>query len=720
MDLQLIRGKISEYRVEKYSEAKIEKIKNKLNQLIKDGCIDKEQKDAYFLKVFESIFAGKSLYLAQNAGCFRFSKFSVEIILELSRLILKFKEDLTISEREICFLEGVGEIKKIFDIEMKLTETLKRELKEATNNCKLSGVSYSYIMSLCTYVEHLVVEGNMSEKNVAYDDLQKDKKTASLKDFSIEEIISAMGLVISIYNDIPGFRELPNFVFVKHVGTKRCEKVLLLACKIRFLQELQQANEIFGYKCEYSNGFLSLKATVNRNFLQDYRLGYIKRQMSNMNYNISKEKISFMDIIEESRELFLQEKVDNPSRYRFIMPEKLLEAACNVGELTREEYDNINYEAQELNINIAFFNNIPIYNNLTLLEYLQLRRLFLITYFGHVVPLYEKYSHGDITKEEYFQSLIPCVKKDVFECLYSSFGEKVDDFWEINNYQYTSAKIIDLFYQPIISAGAKDTKYAECLFFLTSISTISNTGRNVFALLKRCNLISNEDGTSDPLISNLVEVFTKMDIKHVCGKKLGKTTDIDFAFIVGNHLYIAECKKNIHPTDIFESRTTIDALHKAERQLNRIEEEFKNKAKKHQFIKQNFGVEDWEKVEIIPFVITGNRIFSNSNEFIYPVRFFKELIAYIQFGTINIGGKIISVKGEGAITEKEMDKFLRADSPYLECFTSSMEKYTKSFSHSTLKICVDDYALNPFLLDEYCREHWNATPLNPIIFDELT
>lgn len=80
---------------------------------------------------------------------------------------------------------------------------------------------------------------------------------------NIEEIISSLSFVISLYNEIPHMQELPNRVIAKQVATKRSQKILLLACKIRFLQELQQANEQFCYACCLEgNGELPRPVTI--------------------------------------------------------------------------------------------------------------------------------------------------------------------------------------------------------------------------------------------------------------------------------------------------------------------------------------------------------------------------------------------------------------------------------------------------------------------------
>ena len=718
LDIAATKVYILECKGISYSESQINKVVKKIEKYRAIPVRDDETKTQYFLSVVEGIVAGKSLYLAQNAGCFRYSIFNAGLIFELARFLLALKAELELSTCDIQFLEGVHHVKKIYDIETQLTEKLRCELIQATKLCVVHEVQFSYIMTLCTFVEHLVAEDLKSLVQFDFSKEPKNEHKKELLDYSIEEIISALSFVISLYNEIPHMKELPNLVIAKQVATKRSQKILLLACKIRFLQELQQANEQFCYACCLEeNGELHLHSTkANALLLQDYRLGHIKRNLSNMNFKFDKEKISFLEIIDHMRGLLKQDKVEDPPRYRLHIPKPIFEKLCTIQELTREEQGIIQFETAELNLNIDFYNK-PIYKDLTLLEYIQLRRFYLVFFHAQIAPLYELHADGEIDDDVYFQSLVPCWNKTIFDCLRPHFGDKLDSFWELNNYQDTNSKIIDLLYQPAIPGGPPNTNYANLVYPLCSIATISNIGRNLFMLLKRFNANAvNEDGTVDPLINTLSKAFSAANIPHIYGKKLGGVSDIDFAFAIGSSVYVAECKRNTHPTDIFEARATIDAIHKAERQLDRIVNELTKRDIKKNFLRQ-FNLNLGENTTIVPFVITGNRIFSNTNTFRYPVRHFRELIRFVDEGTINIGGEEIYLRSSTGVCEADMISFLGNNSPYHDSFINSMVKYQRIFDHRKTKIVVDDYALNACKLDNYCRSMWGVSPLNPEFFE---
>ncbi len=715
VDSSKITTHILQYKSKCYSESDISKVIKKIKKYKTLPVIDNNTKTQYFLDVAEGIVAGKSLYLVKNAGCFKYSDYSSDLISELARFILTLKVELALNDCDIQFLEGIPHFKKIHDLELKLTEKLKSELIQATKLCNFRGVQCSYIMTLCAFVEHLVVAHFKAPVDVDYSKPPKYQHKETLFDYDIEEIISALSFVISIYNEIPHMQDLPNFVLPQNVSTKRSRKILLLACRIRFLQELQQYNEQFGYKCCVTNGelyFLSTKA--NTHLLQDYRLGHIKRHVANMNCKTDTDRISIVEIIEQMRDLLKVERVDDPPRYRLHIPELIFEKICTVKELTREEYALIQFETDELNLNINFYDK-PIFQNLTLLEYIQLRRLFLIFFYGQVFPLYDLYVANEVEDEVYFHSLIPCLNQTAFDCLRPHFGKKLESFLMINNYHETKSKIIDLMYQPIMPGGT-NAQYSSVFYPLCSISSISNIGRNLFVLLKRFNNNeANEDGTIDPLINTLSTAFDATGICHIKDKKFVDITDIDFAFVIGSSVYIAECKRNTHPTDIFEARATIDAIHKAERQLDRIVNELSKPKRKKEFL-QLFDVTFDTDPQIVPFVITGNRIFSNTNTFRYPVRHFRELIRFVDEGNMKIGNKEIYLRDSTGICEADMARFLSSNSPYRKCFVESMVKYRRIFTHGNTKIFIDDYALDLYGLDAYCNDMWGVSPLNPELF----
>lgn len=133
---------------------------------------------------------------------------------------------------------------------------------------------------------------------------------------------------------------------------------------------------------------------------------------------------------------------------------------------------------------------------------------------------------------------------------------------------------------------------------------------------------------------------------------------------------------------------------------------------------QRFNLKN-RNINIVPFIITGNRIFSNTNEFRYPVRHFRELINFIELGSIRIGKSDIYIRKNPGLCEEDMHQFLDTSSPFHSCFVESMIIYQKKFKHAKLSICIDDYILDVCELNKFCETHWNVSALNPEFYEYL-
>ena len=270
LDIATTKVYILEHKGTLYSESQINKVVKKIEKYRTTPVCDDETKAQYFLSVIEGIIAGKSLYLVQNTGCFRYSTFNAGLIFELARFLLTLKTELELSPSDIQFLEGIHHVKKIHDIEIQLTEKLRRELIQATKLCVVHGVQFSYIMTLCAYVEHLVAEDLKSPVQFDFSEEPKDEHKKELLDYGIEEIISALSFVISLYNEIPHMQELPNRVIAKQVATKRLKKYCSSRVKFDFCRNCSKPMSSFAMR-------VTLKETVNCTFnLQKQIISFCK------------------------------------------------------------------------------------------------------------------------------------------------------------------------------------------------------------------------------------------------------------------------------------------------------------------------------------------------------------------------------------------------------------------------------------------------------------
>ncbi|MEK6590048.1 MAG: hypothetical protein AABZ11_05155 [Nitrospinota bacterium] len=126
--------------------------------------------------------------------------------------------------------------------------------------------------------------------------------------------------------------------------------------------------------------------------------------------------------------------------------------------------------------------------------------------------------------------------------------------------------VFDVQYQPFVKTG-------EAYMVPVCIFVLSNCIRNVFASeYKSGNPAILDDGKYDAISESLQKAFETQQFKVITRipHSFKHGGDIDFLAYKDNFLFIAECKKFLHPTNIYEQRTIFDGLKKARNQLDLI------------------------------------------------------------------------------------------------------------------------------------------------------
>ena len=709
VDINFLKTQISTWHGKNYSESAISRLSKDIKKILAAENISSEEKCFFFEKAVECVYATHSLHVLKNTGCFKFDVCPTGLMFELRLCLLALSQDLSLRISDLQFLTNLPNAKIVFNEIQKLNEKLTRKMRQAIVVFNNQGEHYSFILTLCSYVEHRVVESLHSVASLLQPDCSV-KNRDDLNTYSTPELVDALSLLIARYDEIAPHTEIDGLVYGDSIFTKRLNELFLMACKLRFLQELLASNEVFAYEINISDKQISIACNnETKDLMKIYHLGYIKRNLAEQNFSSDEELPSLQSVIKPALNTIMLKKAEFPSRYFLCIPDVLMSTLCAVNELSKEELHSLSFEANELNLNVQSV-DAPIYKSLTLREYIQLRRIFVVFYYAQTVPLYEKFASGGISKAEYFQSLIPHFSLKLFESWDTAQKQKLQEFWELINYRDTNSTIIDLMYQPCLSSN-------QSILPLCATSVISNIGRNVSVLMKRLNRGANEDGVDDPLIDRMVSVFQSNGIPHAVSCPVGGITDIDVAFNIGDTIYIAECKKNYHPTDFFECRATLDALYKAERQLRRIVCAIDSTTLRTLCDKLQISFSSQYK--IVPLIVTGNRIFSNTNFFKYPVRYFGELIQYVENGTINVGGQEIATRTNGPISTSDMAAYLNSNCDCFEFLINAMADTAQVVTIGSYTLTLFDYALNAVMLDDYCYNRWAVHVLPEHILKQL-
>lgn len=330
--------------------------------------------------------------------------------------------------------------------------------------------------------------------------------------------------------------------------------------------------------------------------------------------------------LSEEYEIFHYTESENYPRFRISFPEPvldfLIENFFTKNNFFKEELLYLNHINKEQLIEFSDLENIIIKENLSLLEFIKLRRFFSFFYLLFSKKIYE-IENVDI--DTIFRSLVPTFKEEI---LYKYLGrilsaEKVDSFIDLIYWEPNLDILFDLQYHPII--------YLNNNFIIShSVLYYSNFIRNLYASeYKKQNKQLLKDGVTDPLVLKLSNSLNNSNICNFINTKL-PNAEIDLFAYMSDTLYIFECKHTLQPVNPFDLRTTYDYIKKAEKQLDKIKE-FSNKNELIPHLEKKYSINLSQINHIVYAIVLSNRIF-NGDVFNYPVRFINEVANMLETG----------------------------------------------------------------------------------------
>jgi hypothetical protein len=269
--------------------------------------------------------------------------------------------------------------------------------------------------------------------------------------------------------------------------------------------------------------------------------------------------------------------------------------------------------------------------------------------------------------ESLLPTLSPAVNEQELHSLLSIVlpSDEIKDYIEFLSPRFD--KPVDLQYTPFWHTGSQ-------VYVPSNILGVSNAVRNAFSVANSRGGLEDFQESEAPEIGRLLtEVFSKhtecIETRRLFG------IEVDFAALIGNVLFVFECKDSILPTNVFELRTTVDYLEKAEAQLtdrvSRLRELLSNKPQqwKSQIVS--------EEVQIIPAIITRTRMFVGYSGFGYPIRPVHEICTMVKDGVVSIynGDDWIpfNLRGEEEGIEQFISSYLEDTHPLVALDMNAMK-----------------------------------------------
>jgi len=285
------------------------------------------------------------------------------------------------------------------------------------------------------------------------------------------------------------------------------------------------------------------------------------------------------------------------------------------------------------------------------------------------------------------QSLVPVFSEEQFH----NFLEMVLD-------SETACKVIEMLSCENLK-GIFDLQYNSLIkadgFYMVPMNVMGSSSiiRNSFQLM-RTRIIDNV--ACNPAELFLVRSFEKLGFPAAqgVGYKFAQIAgEIDVMAIMDNVLFVFECKSSLLPASSFELRTTLDHIHKAEKQLNRFVELSKD-PEYITYLLEKSGMQCHDNVEyIVTCVVCSNRMLSGGLAGTHPIRGLFEVCGYLFNGGIEICGKKVSFAASESVTGSDLKNYIQEDSIHNIMF-NAMKTAGVEYSFGGTKIQTSNFFLD--------------------------
>lgn len=265
---------------------------------------------------------------------------------------------------------------------------------------------------------------------------------------------------------------------------------------------------------------------------------------------------------------------------------------------------------------------------------------------------------------------------------------KISVFLNLLSSDWNDTRFIDLQYQPILYHNGN-------YFIFPSIISESNLVR---AIARKSNVNLSISGSSDKMIDFISKTFA--DKGFLIAKNISYGRDqieLDLICYKDDYVFIFECKNSYHPVNSFELVNLYEHLHKASKQIKRIEKSMRNSEfRKNILYRSNFNIE-YEKINLNNIyygIINSNRVLSSMDIDGIPVVHANELASFINDGNIILSGRKIKKWESNEFSINDLLNYLNG---YVvrKDLEKNLSEITYEYEFGKYKLLYKSYYLNP-------------------------
>lgn len=724
---------LSLFNEEKYNKLKSDKNelsnrdkKHLLKVLTKYKSVAKEEvlKAIVCFAIWEP---DEAISQARRKGIFRYKIFGIKGKTKtkyfLGYLISK-KEVLGFSEKTNNYLEQKYEFEWLESFYDKTEEKIDTEIEnhyQKRIRKRIQGINFesSLHKELFAYIDMLFFLGSQVQTRYDYN---------ALSTFSQEEIAEGISYLLFKYIEKYGISAEKNyFVDASYIISNRIEKLILLACQINYVLEMELLVDFYDYEI-CNEGKNIILRSKDETLEKSIRLGYIKQEMQEMlfygkKYSSHEEDASLKTLsklITDELGDKIYKRISNGilTRYRFEIPTALLNAIAEqkvVGkvQLFKEEAFELEHFSKEMCMNTNELYEKKVTQNCNAYDILLCQRFFRIMYY---IQKYVYQNEKDI--KVILQSLIPSMDKKnlkTFLLLLLKNPQKVDEVYDLLSYDINYK--FDIQYTPFLEIGNN-------VIFPTSVLACSNLMRNTIAYsyLSK-NEIVNEDGGKEPLVKVCENCFRQCSYKYkiFTNKKFkykGKNGEIDVLVVSESDLIIIECKGPLMPTSNFEMRATFEHIEKAQKQLDLSKEAFEDDGFRNKFFRDSLHM-DGKHRDVYTCTVLGNRLFSIWSGVRHPIRNIYELDMILNNGEIRSPFAKWNIWKKETYCHDDLLDYISQDGVLIKIMQDSMDKYYNKISYGGKSVLYESFMWNMKKLFELCDEKLKIIEKNQEKWEEF-
>lgn len=666
-----------------------------INESISNGNYELARNTLFFGFYFDRV---ETLDNIKKKGLFKYSKYISKkcIISNLAEELLVFSK--AIGENSPLIINYLTSIINLAFLHSAYYE-LHKHIFSNYHRFKKNYKDKSIIKTLIAYIDFLFLSNQKLVQ--VYDPMDISSRTN-------EEIGEATSYLIFLFTERfkTSYKDTI-FVADEYIKSGEIFRLIIASCFILDYKEFEVYVDSFNYSCIKNGDNLKI-IPFSEAFDKSIQYGYIRSQLQAFNdYNDFKDAASIEDIanqllkVEELAIFEIKETLGH-KRYTLSIPEPIYEIIADkflkTESLFKEEIIYLRKLFKEQLLSFDDLKSIIIRDNLSLFEFLKIRRLFFLFYL-----LFSK----EILKREQkdinivFRSLLPVYRKDVF---YEFVGkitskENLDTFLAIVCWEPGEDVHFDLQYYPIV--------FLDGYFILPlAIFAHSNPIRNMYASeYKKDNKSLLSDGKVDRLVNKLHSIFKIAGINSFIQTSY-KKTDMDVFAILDDSLFIFECKHSLEPTSAFDLRTSHDYIRKAEKQLDYLTSEYES-GNLIPVLELKYKLELSHIKNAIFCIVVSNRLF-NGNAFRYPVRNIFEIDNILTAGIMRTNKGVFRIWESKTLLLIDLLKFFGEDNEEIKLMNECLSCRTLKYGLLEPYIEFDKYYLSSEkfspILDNYTEK----------------